>query len=179
MILALVGRRIDPPEADHPRFPLRNADRVRSRIRALLASQASGTLVCSAACGADLLALDAAGEQGWKRRVILPFGPARFRETSVMDRPGPWGPLYERILAEVAERGDLRTEFAPSGREAYSFVNECILAETERLAGATGHHRAAVIVWDGDDYGPADLTAVFAAMARKRGMTVLQVSTLD
>jgi hypothetical protein len=51
-------------------------------------------VVASAACGSDLIALDVAGELGLERRVILPFEPNRFAETSVEDRPGEWRTLY-------------------------------------------------------------------------------------
>src|ERR1039458_2039548 len=73
MIFVLVGRRIDLPDAETVRFPLRNVGLVRNRLFALLERQPAGTLVCSAACGADLLALEAAGQLGWRRFVILPF----------------------------------------------------------------------------------------------------------
>jgi hypothetical protein len=58
MIIALAGRRIDPPRADTPRFPLANMPAVRGRIHTLLVEQKAQGLVCSAACGADLLALE-------------------------------------------------------------------------------------------------------------------------
>ena len=58
-------------------------------------------LVCSAASGADLLALGVASEMGIRRRVLLPFARALFRETSVADRPGDWGERYDRVLNEV------------------------------------------------------------------------------
>jgi hypothetical protein len=39
-------------------------------------------LVCSGACGADLLALDVAGALGLRRRLVLPFEPDRFHQNS-------------------------------------------------------------------------------------------------
>jgi hypothetical protein len=36
-----------------------------------------------------------------------------------------------------------------------------------------------VVVWDGEDYGSGDLSASFAAVARSKGIDVLQVSTLE
>ena len=91
MIVALAGRRIDKPDADAPRFPLTSVDLVRGRLHHLLSVKKVTTLVCSAACGADLLALAAARDLGIRRRVILPFTRERFRVTSVVDRPGDWG----------------------------------------------------------------------------------------
>lgn len=104
MIIALAGRRIDPADAKETRFPLRNIGRVRTGIRALLKEKAVTALVSSAACGADLIALSEAGQLGLTRRVILPFERGRFRETSVTDRPGDWGTLYDEILDALEAR---------------------------------------------------------------------------
>src|SRR5947209_320182 len=95
MVIALAGRRIDAPNAETPRFPLENREKVGNRIRDFLAEHGATALVCSAACGADLLALEAAEELGLRRRILLPFAPDRFRATSVTDRPGEWGPLFD------------------------------------------------------------------------------------
>ena len=98
MVIALVGRRIDPPDLAFPVFPYTAVQRVRKRIHDLLKDSDAKALVCSAACGANLIALEAAGELGIRRRIVLPFEPARFRETSVIDRPGDWGPAFDRII---------------------------------------------------------------------------------
>jgi hypothetical protein len=63
--------------------------------------------VCSAACGADLLALIVAGQLGLHRRVVLPFAPERFRETSVTDRAWDWGLEYDQVIAAVRAENDL------------------------------------------------------------------------
>jgi hypothetical protein len=179
MTFALVGRRIDPPDAERIRFPLRNREVVRTRLLALFDTPVAGTLVCSAGCGADLLALDAARQCKWRRRVILPFEAARFRDTSVTDRPGDWAKLYDRTLEEVTRTGDVVTESAPADCEPYAFANDCILEEAARIAAMSGEHPSAVVVWDGEAYGAGDLSASFAAAARSKGMNVLQVSTLE
>jgi hypothetical protein len=179
MIFALAGRRIDLPDAEPGRFPLRNVELVQSRLRALFERQPGGTVVCSAACGADLLALGTAGVLGWRRRVILPFDRNRFRGTSVTDRPGDWGTLYDLILDEVEPAGDLLIEPAPAGTDAYAFASTGVLKEAGRLAAASDEGQMAVVVWDGRDRGPGDLSKGFATAAQKQGLTVLHVSTLE
>jgi hypothetical protein len=74
--------------AERVRFPLENAPVVRSRVRAFLNDRGASMLVSSAACGADFISLNAAGELGLGRRIVLPFDAPRFREVSVTDRPG-------------------------------------------------------------------------------------------
>ncbi len=73
MIVALAGRRIDAEAAQTASFPLANVARVRQELHDLLVKLKPLALVSSAACGADLLALDEAGALGIRRRVVLPF----------------------------------------------------------------------------------------------------------
>jgi hypothetical protein len=179
MIFVLVGRRIDLPGMEPARFPLRNTGLVRSRLAGLFEGEPPGTLICSAACGSDLLALETAGRLGWRRIVILPFDRARFRETSVTDRPGDWGKLFDWMLDEVDAAGGLMVAAAPAGRDPYAFVNDRMLEEAGRLAGGSDQNQIAVVVWDGASYGPDDLTGLFAATAAARGMRVCYVSTAE
>ena len=190
-VVALAGRRVDPPNPDTPRFPPENVGLVRERVRAFLEERRAVALVCSAACGADLVALEAAGALGLRRRVVLPFDPATFRETSVTDRPGDWGPRYDGVIEAVTRAGDLVVlEGAGEGGAAYAAANERILDEALRLAGvaaapgreATGpvppERALAVIVWDGRSRGEDDATAGIAASARQRGLAVEEILTV-
>jgi hypothetical protein len=190
MIVALAGRRIDPTDADaeDARFPEANVGLVRSRLRRLLREVRATTLVSSGASGADLLAMDVAGGLGLRRRMILPFEPARFRAASVTDRPGDWGALFDSIVAELGAAGDLVVHaHAGEPDAAYVAVNVAILDEAERLAalqappGEDSDPRPgalAVVVWNGRSRGPDDLTAAFVGEAHTRGHAVTEVSTL-
>src|SRR5260370_15444748 len=84
VIVAVAGRRIDAPDAAVARFPLANRRLVARRIGAALWRLDATAVVASAACGADLLALDAAGRRGLQRRAILPYAEARVLEDSVL-----------------------------------------------------------------------------------------------
>lgn len=177
MIIALAGRRVDSPEAKDTRFPLLNVGIVRERVRALLQENAAA-LVSSAACGADLIALSEAGKLGLRRRVVLPFERPRFRETSVTDRPGDWGPLFDEVLDAVEAAGDLVVLRAGSDDEAYALANRAILDESLALAKTAHQPVRAVLVWDGKSRGDHDLTEDFGVEARKRGMPVTDVPTI-
>ena len=71
MIIALAGRRIDRKRAAQRVFPLENVAAVQQRVEDTLRRSGATTLVSSAACGADLVALEAAGALGIRRRVVL------------------------------------------------------------------------------------------------------------
>jgi Tetratricopeptide Repeats-Sensor len=178
VIIALSGRRIDLPGTRPPRFPLSNTDLVRERIRKLLQTETVTTLVSSAACGADLLALREATALSLRRRVILPFDRKRFRETSVIDRPGDWS-FYDSILDDVATRNDLVTlPFTSDDAAAYAKANRAVLDEALALSRSLGEEVRAMLVWDGKSRGPGDLTEAMGIAARQQGLTVMEVLTL-
>jgi hypothetical protein len=178
MIIALAGRRVDAAGAKPARFPLQNVDLVRTRVRAMLEAQGAKVLVCSAACGADLLALSEAGSLDLRRRIVLPFDRKRFRDTSVMDRPGDWGAEYDRILDDVQAKGDLVMTETTADLEEYSAANLAILDEAASLAKQLHYPTCAALVWDGVSRGAHDITEQFGIEARKRGLAVIEVKTL-
>lgn len=181
MIIALAGRRIDAPDADLPRFPLSNVDIVRGRLYKLLSEKEPAALVCSAACGADLLALSVAGDLGIRRRVVLPFAREQFRETSVVDRPGDWGSLFDTICDEVSDNEDLVIlGCSKDDKAAYSAASTAILDEAVQLQTAVGKDDQTiltVIVWEGSSRGEDDQTASFASEAGSRGFAIAAILT--
>lgn len=178
MIAALAGRRIDAVDADVPRFPLSEVDKVRQRITKVFTKHRVNTLVCAGACGADLIALDVAAELGLHRHLILPTERQTFREESVVDRPGNWGNTFDRITDEIAEAGELTELRLGKGQEAFLEGNRAILKEAESLAESQSLSLLAVIVWDGAPRGEDDITNHFLVTAKKRGFSIIEVLTL-
>ncbi len=179
MIITLAGRRVDQQNAPETRFPVNNVERVRQRIRATFINLHARALVCAAACGADILALEVAGDLGLRRYVVLPYSPEMFRESSVMDCPGDWGPRYDRILADVKKQGDLAVyDYDQHQEEAYFAANHDILDNAEELGKEMELELAAIVVWDGESRGPDDVTGHFLEEAKRRGLTVMEISTL-
>ncbi len=179
MVMALAGRRIDRANTVHARFSAANTDLVRGRLRSMLERLRPGALVSSAACGADLLALDEAGVLGIRRRIVLPFDSEKFRRTSVVDRPGGWGSLYDRVIEEVRASGDLVIlESRAEGDDAYAVINSALLDEAAKLASATDRELMAALVWDQRPRGNGDLTQAFGEEARRRGWQVVEVPTV-
>jgi hypothetical protein len=177
MIVALAGRRVDAADAKQNRFPDKNVGIVRERIRSILQAQFAVALVSSAACGADLLALSEAGKLGLRRSVVLPFDREKFRTTSVTDRPGDWGPLYDKQLNEVEKRGDLLVIHANSEDHAYAEANHAIVDKALSLGRELQDRVIAVLVWDGKSRGEGDLTEEFGVYARNKSVPVVEVMT--
>jgi hypothetical protein len=188
MVAALAGRRVDPPGAERPRFPLANVEAVAQRLRTVLADLEPEVLVSSAACGADLLALDAARTLGIRRRIVLPFDASRFRASSVVDRPGEWGPLFDSLYDEALSSNDVVILHCEGDDEAaYAAATDRIVTEALSLAEGTdsegivslGREPTAIVVWEGESRDEGDMTARFAALAADRGMRVVEVATLS
>ena len=139
MVIALAGRRVDPQDTTESRFPARQAIPVQERIRKLLKHNQATDLVCSAACGADLLALEVAGKLGIQRHIVLPFARDNFRRTSVSDRPGNWGQQYDCILDEVEREGELVSlGLSDDDPAAFATTNITILERAVKLADEAG-----------------------------------------
>ncbi len=178
-VVVLAGRRIDGQGTNPPRFPAANVPIVGARLQRRLIDLDAQVVVGSAACGADLLALSAAADLRIRRRVVLPFEAERFRRTSVTDRPGPWGPLFDRVVREAMTVGDLIVlETGEDELAAYRETSERILDEAQALAGELNADSVGLVVWEGESGEPNDMTALFRDMARDRGLRIVQVSTV-
>lgn len=180
-IFALAGRRIDAWDAATQAFPLSSVPVVRQRLAALLRAEGAGILCCSAACGADLIALEEAGRLGIRRRVVLPFAPGLFRDGSVTDRPGNWGPVFDRVVAEVAAAGDLLILNSETGDAAYAAATRAIVAQALEAAGAASKAdilaQIGVVVWEGQGRTGSDATLDFHDRAKDAGFEIREVLT--
>jgi hypothetical protein len=171
-------------DVDTPRFPLENVPLVRHRLVELFIAERARALVSSAACGADLAALEEAERLGLRRRIILPFAPERFRETSVIDRPGDWGPVFDQVIEAAQTAGDLVVLDLGSnnGEDAYAAANQSIIAQARSLAEASGSGAAprliAVVVWEGAARSGSDATEGFRELAAKAGFDIRFVLTV-
>jgi len=187
-VVAVGGRRIDAEPTSTPRFPFDQVGRVGRKIADQLRRTQAVALVCSAACGADLIALETAQKMGLPTRIILPFSAARFRETSVVDRPRPefWGSMFDRVTSTARADGNLVELDAAEADDAYSITNGIIIREAKKLAGIKDRERSigslrliALVVWEGASRGSDDHTNKFVQLAQESGFRIEQVLTLN
>src|SRR5262245_10870503 len=187
-VVALAGRRIDAEPTSTSRFPFDQLGRVGGEIADQLRRTQAVALVCSAACGADLIALETAQKMGLPTRIILPFPAARFRETSVVDRPRPkfWGSMFDRVTSAARADGNLVALDAPEADDAYSMTNGVIIREAKKLSGFNDRERSigslrliALVVWEGASRGSDDNTNKFVQLAQESGFRIEQILTLN
>jgi hypothetical protein len=176
-IACLAGRRIDPIDADVPRFPLYRASGVGVAIAAVLVERKISRLVCAAACGADILALEACEALAIPATIVLPFSVTVFREASVIDRPGDWGPRFDQVIARARAHSDLvELGYTKNDQRAFLEANHEIVA---RVTAANAGEKFAIVVWDGAKRAEDDATADLADEARKVGFEVIEVLTVE
>lgn len=186
-VVALSGRLVDAVGEANPRFPLECVPMVQDRIREVLKRTRARVLVCSAAGGADLLAMEVARELGLRVQVILPAPRRKFRKTSVEDRPGNWGEVFDRQM-DLAEQEGATHRIKPvktSEFDGYMSALTVILDQAAGCANLTRKGEAAdipgritaLVVWDGQSSGEQDVTAAFLQQARDRRLSVREVIT--
>lgn len=173
-VVVSAGRRVDAADAAVPRFPQQNVPGVQSQIEDFLNHQRPAALVASGACGADLLVLQAALNISVPCHVLLPSSPDTFRESSVTDRPGNWGPIYDAVL----KASKVEVLSLPQGQEGYMEINRKLLDKAQELAQAQGAPVTALVIWNRESRGDDDVTAHFLDEATRRGIAVQEISTL-
>jgi len=178
MIVPFAGRRVDPLDAEFVRFPLRNIGLVKDRLRDFFLSQNPSMLISSGACGADLLALEVAGDLQIERMMILPFSIQVFRKTSVTDRPGDWGLLFDRIVVELEKKEKIiNLNYSEGDTNAYENTNLEILNQADRIKRKE-NDVIALVAWEGQKKESEDATAHFMEEARVRTFQVREIKTI-
>lgn len=177
MIAALAGRRIDAVNAKSSRFSISRLPVVQNHIMREFKGRSIRYLVCSAACGADLAAISVAIALGLRFRIVLPVSIAEFRRTSVVDRPGDWGALYDRAIITARNRNDLVVLDTKPDSDGYQAANATIITQASKLAAERNELVAAFAVWDGVRRSDADATADFIDRAVVAQFSVSEIWT--
>ena len=181
MVVALAGRRIDAEDVASPRFPTENIEKIKEKLGLFFIEKKPDWLVSSGACGADLIALDVASELEINRKMILPFDAETFRSTSVVDRPGDWGMLFDKIYDELKKEDNvIDLGYNKDDDEVYEKANFDILNAADHIskAASPGDKKIAIIIWEGKPKDSADTTDHFRQEAIKRGYEIREINSL-
>ena len=101
-VLVFAGHMVDVPGRSEPRFPAALAPAVDVAIRERLARLHQPIVYASAACGADLICIEAALDVGAEVNIVLPFDRDDFLRTSVAVGGGVWVDRFDRALARAS-----------------------------------------------------------------------------
>jgi len=108
-VIAFSGHMIDHPSRASPRFPAHIEAKVAAALRERIATLGPSIGYAQAACGADILFLEAMQDAGMQTQIVLPFPAADFIRSSVGFAGDGWIERFERVVAK-ATRVVLATE---------------------------------------------------------------------
>lgn len=104
-VAAFTGHMLDAPGRSSPRFPASIEGAVARELAARIEACNIGFAHCSAACGGDLLFIEALLARGAEVHVVLPFERGDFVATSVAFAGERWVERFDDALARVASVG--------------------------------------------------------------------------
>ena len=156
-VVVFAGHMIDQAGRPQPRFPAYLEPLVFQKISDALDRLHAGIGFSSAACGADILFLEAMLARQGETNVILPFIPEAFKKTSVDIIPGAdWSRRFDQLLARVT-RTIIASDNRSSGNDVtYQYANLLQDGLAILRAKMLDIEVIPLVVWDGgagDGYG--------------------------
>jgi class 3 adenylate cyclase/tetratricopeptide (TPR) repeat protein len=181
-VAVFTGHMIDRPDRSRPRFPALTVleEQVKTAIRARLDEQDVMIGYASAACGSDILFLEAVQERGGATVVVLPYEKALFCQDSVAMLPGSsWSERFDKVLASSRVHTVSSHRLALQGisyEYANRFLHGLALEKAARLDSRVMH----LAVWDqrpGDGPGGTADT-ILRWRAQGHQVTVIELEEL-
>ena len=171
-VVAFSGHMIDAPGRARPRFKPQDEPQARAAVASRMAELAPAAAYGSAACGADLLFLEAARELGCETHVVLPFPAEHFRRTSVDYAGADWIERFERALA-AADSVTIASDHAARGSSAtFEYANLILTGMALLRARLLDTSMRALAVHAPGDSAPGGGTASILAAWKQRGLQI-------
>jgi hypothetical protein len=148
-LVMYTGHMIDQATRAIPRFPLSIESAVAAAIRQRLELIRPLASYGSAACGSDILCLEAMRAVGGETHIVLPFPPADFLRISVDIGPGGWAERFERVLAEATSVTVTSAHRAHGSTSTFEYANLVLTGKARLRAQTLGADLIGLAVWDG------------------------------
>lgn len=149
------GHMIDAPDRRIPRFPAEKENEVRELLEKQLEVMNAGIGFASAACGSDILFLEAMLARGGAVHLVLPWPAEEFVKTSVdLDGNGTWNKRFEAVLARAASVRILGQLYMPGSAIGFEYCNLAVNGLARVFARSLDLDIAPLAVWDGFVGGP-------------------------
>ncbi len=151
-VIVFAGHMIDQPTRPIPRFPSELETAVAKEIRAQIDKLKPGFGFASAACGSDILFLEAMLESGAEVSIVLPFAKEEFIFESVDFVPGShWRERFDRILVHAARVVIASNQRLAIGGVSYDYCNQILLGLARIHSARLDTSLIPLAVWDGND----------------------------
>ncbi len=171
-VLAFTGNMIDGPDSRTPRFPAAIEGAVRHALMQHLAALQPTAVYGSAACGADLICLEAARELGCETHIVLPFPAAEFYRSSVDFAGGRWGERFEQALATADSVTIASDHRARDSAASFDYANLVLTGMAALRAETLDTQLRGIAVWDPRFKAIAGGAAALVAQWEEQGLTV-------
>lgn len=161
-VVVFTGHMVDRPDRSEPRFPEELVSTVAAEIQQRVDKLQPGFAFSSAACGSDILFLEAMLDRGAEVSIVLPYNEQAFIRDSVEVVPdGNWRARFDRVLARAARVITTSNQRLEIGGVSYEFCNELMLGLAAIRARQLGTKLIPLAVWDGrPGDGPGGAAAV-------------------
>jgi len=172
-VIVFSGHMIDRPGRAVPRFPPELENRVQDAIRERLQILNAGFGYASAACGSDILFLEAMLELKGEIHIVLPFEKHGFVRESVDIISGSgWPERLDRVVAQAASVHVASRQSQTGGAVLYEFVNHVLHGLAAVRAEQLQTKLVPLAVWNGQAGDGEGGSASAVADWRKSGLNV-------
>lgn len=149
-VMVFAGHMIDRPGRKFSRFPADLESLVAKEISERIDKLKPGFGFASAACGSDILFLEAMLERGAEISVVLPYNEEEFLRDSVDFLPGSnWPARFRRVCDRAARVVMASMQKLEIGGVSYEFCNDLILGLATIRAHRLGTELVPLAAWDG------------------------------
>ena len=149
-VVVFTGHMVDRPDRGEPRFPEELASTVAAEIQQKLDKLQPGFAFSSAACGSDILFLEAMLDRGAEVSIVLPYNEQEFVRDSVeIAAGGNWRARFDRVLTRAARVVTASNQRLEIGAVSYEFCNGLMLGLAAIRARQLGTQLIPLAVWDG------------------------------
>jgi hypothetical protein len=174
-VVMYTGHMIDHPARSTTRFPIALEGAVAAAIRERLAAIRPMAAYGSAACGSDILCLEAMRELGGETHIVLPFPPAEFHRASVDFAPGGWSARFERAMA-AATSVTITSEHRARGSTAtFDYANFVLTGMARLRAEVLRTDLRGLVVWDDGLDGHGGGTASLAHLWQSQKVELAEI----
>jgi tetratricopeptide (TPR) repeat protein len=164
-VVMYTGHMVDRPGRSSPRFPAALEAQVAASIRERLRAIGPMAVYGSAACGSDILCLEAMRELGGETHIVLPFPPAEFHRVSVDFAAGDWGGRFERVLAAANSVTVTSDHRARGSAATFEYANLVLTGMARLRTQVLETELHGLAIWDlkspGLDGGAASLVGLW------------------
>ncbi len=171
-IVVFAGHMIDAPDRLVARFPASSEGDIATALSQRLQQLRPALGFASAACGSDILFLEAMLEVGCEVAIVLPYNKEQFIRDSVDVLPhGNWRERFDRVVENAAQCTVASAHKLELGSVSYDFGNELLLGLATIQAKRLDTGLIPLAVWDGKAGDAFGGTASAVEMWRSRGYT--------